>query len=172
MDLITVERYNFKPDWTIGRFLIYDNPVGFTIEDEMRQVKIRGETAIPFGEYDLGFRQSPKFSNEYFWSDLRQILVQRNLLNGYPNVKDFRPHDLIHIKNVPDFEYILFHWGNFDDDTDGCIIGGSSVGFARNRKGEMKEAVLNSRNFYRSVYPQLYPIIKKGGQRILITQVK
>jgi hypothetical protein len=170
--LLKIERYSFNPDWTIGRFLLHNRPVGFTIEDEIRSIKVKGETAIPFGEYELSFRQSPKFSDAFWWSDSQKILIPKEQLSSYKHIKDLRPHDLVWIKNVPDFEYILFHWGNFDDDTDGCVIGGAAIGFAKNRKGEMKECVLNSRAFYKLTYRLIYPLIKKGGQKILITKAK
>ena len=171
-NLLTVERYEFTPDWTIGRMLCQGQPVGFTIEDEIRAVKLHGETAIPYGTYDLGVRQSPKFSHEFMWSDKHKVLCQTSLICGYPHVKDFRPHDMIWIKDVPSFEYILFHWGNFDDDTEGCLIGGLSIGFAKNRKGVMKECVISSRVFYRSIYAKIYPLIKSGGQKISIQKAK
>lgn len=172
MDLLTVKRYNLKPDWTIGALSLQGEPIGFTIEDEIRQVKVHGETAIPYGSYSLGYRQSPKFSDAFWWSDTANRLVPKNVLSSYSHLKDLRPHDLIHVQNVPDFEYILFHWGNFDDDTDGCLIVGSSIGFAKNRKGILKEAVLNSKEFYRSFYQRAYPLIKKGSQKITITYAK
>lgn len=172
MELLTVERYNLKPDWTIGRLLVQGEPVGFTMEDEIRKVKVHGETAIPYGTYELGLRQSPKFSDEYLWSDSHQILIQKSLIDGYPQVKDFRPHDLIWIKNVPNFEYILLHWGNFDDETDGCLIVGAMVGFANNKHGIRKEAVLVSRQFYRALYPKIYSLIKNGSQKISICKAK
>lgn len=171
-ELLTVQRYEFTPDWTIGRMLCQGEPVGFTIEDEIRAVKVHGETAIPYGRYELGLRQSPKFSREYMWSDTHNILIQTSLISSYPQVKDFRPHDMIWIMNVPNFEYILFHWGNFDDDTEGCLIGGLSIGFAKNRKGNMKECVVSSRAFYRSIYPRIYSLIRSGGQKISIQKAK
>ena len=114
MDLLTVERYDFKSDWTIGRFLFNDVKDGFVLEDTVRPdgTKIHGRTAIPFGRYLLGVRQSPKFSKQYLWSDTHQILVRPSELSQFPNISDFREHDLIWLLNVPNFQFILIHWGN------------------------------------------------------------
>lgn len=172
MSLIQVERYKFTPDWSIGRIKVKEKPVGFSIEDEIRQVKLHGETAIPFGAYKLGFRQSPKFSDKFWWSDSQKILVPKSKLQACKHIKDLRPHDLIWLLDVPNFQYVLIHWGNFDDDTEGCLIVGSAIGFMRNKFGEMKEAVINSQFFYKTFYEMVYPIIKEGNQTILITQAK
>lgn len=53
--------------------------------------------SIPAGTYDLSFRWSPKF---------QQIMP--------------------HVENVPGFEEIEIHWGNYPSDTDGCLIVGQT----------------------------------------------
>lgn len=55
MDLLTVERYDFKSDWTIGRLLLNDVKDGFILEGTFRPdgTKIHGRTAIPFGRFYL-----------------------------------------------------------------------------------------------------------------------
>ena len=72
--LIKVSRYNLKPDWTISKLLLKDSNGlykldGYTVEDEIREVKVKGETAVPYGIYDLSYRQSPKFSKCFLYSD-------------------------------------------------------------------------------------------------------
>jgi len=48
--------------------------------------------------------------------------------------------DTFQVMNVPDRFFILFHAGNVDDDTEGCILVGSSV--VKFKNGD--RAVLNS----------------------------
>jgi hypothetical protein len=160
--LISVGRYNFKKDWTIGRFYINSKLTGFSVEDEMRQVKVKGETAIPFGSYDLGFRQSPKFSAQFLYSDSNKLLIEARERSKYKTITDWRNHDLVWVKNVPNFELILWHWGNDDDDTEGCLITGGGLGVFAGQEG-----VAGSRNFYKKHYPKIYEAVKAGNQKIL-----
>lgn len=53
--------------------------------------------AIPAGTYDLTIRHSPRFGR-------------------------LMPH----VENVPGFEGILIHWGNYAKDTEGCTIVGTT----------------------------------------------
>lgn len=136
MSLIKVERFIHKKDWTISKVYVDGKLFCYAIEDEKRDVKVKGETRIPDGIYELGTRWSPKFSSTY-------------------------NHDMIWVKNVPNFEFILIHWGNTDDDTDGCLILGDKIGVV---KGQ--EAVLNSRATYVKFYKAVIDKIKQGGQKI------
>lgn len=67
----------------------------FTLEDPVRDVKIKGKTAIPAGRYRLGLENSPRFG---------------------PNT--------ITVYKVPDFVGVRVHGGNTEDDTEGCPLVG------------------------------------------------
>ena len=69
-----------------------------TLEDELREVKVAAETAIPAGVFELEFVKSPKFGP-----------------------------DSIALLDVPGFDNILIHAGNTDVDTKGCIIVGDRI---------------------------------------------
>lgn len=165
-NLLIVERYDFEPDWTIGRLLINKVKDGFVVEDQIRKIgqpKVHGETAIPFGRYALSFRQSPKFSAKFLWSDAHKKLVWATQRANFPEITDFRDHDLIWLKDVPNFQFILVHWGNTDKDTEGCLIVGAKLGMVEGREG-----VVESRVYYQKMYERVYPIIKAGGQFISV----
>lgn len=57
---------------------------------------------------------------------------------------------MLHILNVPDFEYILIHCGNTQADTSGCLLVGSN---AQIIPGNM--SISNSRLAYRAFYPKV-----------------
>ena len=165
--LLKVKRFDFQPDWTLGKLLVSGAQDGFTIEDELRDIKVHGETAIPFGTYTLGFRQSPHFSKAFLYSDSKNLLIRATDKAKHTYTDDWRDHDLIWIKDVPGFEYILLHTGNHDGHTKGCLIVGSSI----QRKaflvdGVMKDGVGGSRDYYMKLYPKIYPLIAQGGQTI------
>ncbi|MDP1728453.1 MAG: DUF5675 family protein [Bacteroidota bacterium] len=136
MSLIKVERYLHHPDCEISRVSINGEFFCYSIEDEFRTTKIKGETCIPYGIYPLTTRWSPKFSPTY-------------------------KHDMIWVQNVPGFEYILIHWGNTVSDTEGCLILGDKIGVIN-----QKDAVLNSRATYLKFYAKAINQIKAGGQQI------
>ncbi len=131
---ICIERFLFERDCTVGRLYIDGVLKCFTIEDEMRTIKVRGETAIPYGVYKLGLRYSPKFSPKF-------------------------GHEMLWVKDVPGFEYVLIHWGNTDDDTDGCLVVGDKVGVISGQT-----AVLNSIATYKEIYKQVADVLTLGGQ--------
>ncbi len=166
-EILKVERYSFKPDWTLSRYYINDVLHGFGVEDEMRNIKVKGETAIPTGTYELGYRESPKFSTTFYYNDTANKLITSKDYAALSSVekKKWRPHDLIWVKNVPNFEYVLIHWGNTDDDTDGCYIVGNKVGVLDGQEG-----VVESRVNYMKLYPKLYPLVKSGKQYIKYTK--
>lgn len=161
MSLLRVDRFILKPDWTIGKLFVNDILDGYTVEDEIRNIKVPGETAIPYGNYKLGYRFSPKFSKSFLWSDTSKLLIEPKEKIKYPNIIDWREHDLIWIKDVPKFEYVLLHFGNTDLDTEGCLIVGKAIGVIGGREG-----VINSRAYYKILYPKIYPLIKQGGQEV------
>jgi len=65
----------------------------FSLEDVVRDVKIKGETAIPYGTYEVITNYSMRFKK-----------VMPLLLN------------------VPGFDGIRIHSGNTKADTEGCIL--------------------------------------------------
>jgi hypothetical protein len=146
MALIKVERFIHHADCEISRVYIRDKFFCFAIEDAARTTKIKGETCIPLGTYDLGVRHSPSFS---------------------PRLG----HDMIWVRNVPGFEYILIHTGNTISDTDGCLIVGKSIGTLKGKDGVVRDAVLTSKPVYFELYASVIDDIRAGGQQIEYTSV-
>jgi len=75
MKLITVNRNASEADCTLSKFFSDDGLVtGVGVEDEKRDKKVKGETRIDAGLYDLGLRISPRFSKEYFRDDNGNVI--------------------------------------------------------------------------------------------------
>jgi len=99
-----------KKGYSIGILYIDGKRICETLEDEdrglfedmslsdIRRVKVKGETAIPVGRYQITWTYSPRF---------RKMLP---LLNS-----------------VPGYEGIRIHSGNKARDTEGCILCGSNT---------------------------------------------
>jgi len=116
--------------------------LAYTLEDEQRDVKVWGETRIPAGTYKLKLREEGGFHNRY--------------LNKYGNTFH---KGMIHVQDVPGFEYILWHTGNTDEHTAGCLILGNTQ---TNNRIAKDGFVGNSVDAYKFVYSRVAAAIEAG----------
>lgn len=124
---------------TRGRLLVDDKFVCFTLEDEIRKNKVRGETAIPEGEYEITLRKEGGFHARY---SKRFGEMHKGML---------------WLRNVPNFEYILIHCGNTDHDTMGCLLVGELF-----REGGERSFLANSERAYKKLYPMVAKALLRG----------
>ena len=106
---LEVLRYSSGADSTLG-ILSENGPEGreflaYTLEDEFREDKVSAETRIPEGTYNVKLRTEGGFHNRY------------SKKFGVPWHKG-----MLHVQDVPGFEYILIHTGNTDENTMGCLL--------------------------------------------------
>ena len=114
----------------------------YTLEDEQRDVKVWGETRIPAGTYKLGLRTEGGFHNRY--------------LSRYG--ADFHK-GMIWVLDVPGFEWILWHSGNTDENTAGCLL----LGNTQTSNLVSKDGFIgSSRDAYKLVYPRVLAAIESG----------
>lgn len=95
-------RDTFTDKSTIGQLSIDDEFSSYTLEDADRKLedggtKIYGKTCIPRGTYQVIVDFSPKYNKE-----------------------------MPHVMNVPGYEGVRIHVGNRPEDTEGCILVGST----------------------------------------------
>jgi hypothetical protein len=114
----------------------------YTLEDEQRDVKVWGETRIPEGTYKLTLRTEGGWHNRY----LSKF--------GTPFHKG-----MIYVNDVPGFEWILWHAGNDDSDTAGCLLLGEGQESNLIKKDGW---VSSSVNAYKFVYPRVASAIEAG----------
>ena len=62
---------------------------------------------------------------------------------------------MLHVTNVPGFEYILIHLGNTEKDTAGCVLVGAS-------RDIVKGTIGGSEIAYRRLYPKVLKAIEAG----------
>ena len=106
---LTLKRLYKKDSYTIGKLYINDEYFCDTLEDtdrnltqdmsleEIKKIKVYGETAIPYGTYDCEITYSPKFKR-----------------------------DLPLIKDAKGFDGIRMHSGNSAKDSLGCVLVGEN----------------------------------------------
>jgi len=87
----------------------------YMLEDEYRDKKIRGETRIPEGFYDIKLRKYGKFYDKYCKSSIEAI---RSFTQKW---------GVMEIAGVRNFDDILIHCGNKESHTDGCLLVGEAV---------------------------------------------
>lgn len=120
---ITLKRIALKDTYTIGKLYINGEYFCDTLEDKVRDLnkngvfdngekKIYGQTAIPYGTYNVKWTYSNKF-------------------------KKYMPL----IENVPYFTGIRIHAGNSSADTQGCVLVGENkaVGKVLNSKNTVNK---------------------------------
>jgi len=143
--IVKLIRFSSQEDSTLGLLYIDGAFQCFTIEDEFREEKVHGETRIPEGIYELGIRAEGGFHERY-----KQRF--RGVHKG-----------MIEVKDVPNFKYILIHIGNWEDQTDGCLLLGNSA--KQNVTGS--GMVLESKIAYLRVYPIIMRALQKGKKVFL-----
>lgn len=142
--LLEVLRYSTCPTDTLGLLsLVGEGSKQFycyTLEDTAHAQKIAGDTRIPAGQYELSLRTAGGFHSRY--SEL------------FPDMHK----GMIWVRNVPNFEHILWHIGNTSIDTRGCLLLGDSARQNRAGPGQLVE----SKHAYARVYPLIRDLILQG----------
>lgn len=138
---ITVQRFSSGNGSTIGILLLECLFQCFTIEDEHRAKKLKGETRIPAGRYSVKLRTEGGFHQRYlqkFGADFHK--------------------GMLWITDVPDFDFILIHIGNDTDDTAGCLLVGNTAN--NNRHGD--GFVGDSTGAYKDLYQKVAKALMNG----------
>ena len=135
---LKVLRFSSQEDSTSGLLFLEDefglNFLCYTLEDERRALKVRGETRVPQGTYSIKLRTEGGFHERY---KKRFGALHKGML---------------HVINVPGFEYILIHTGNTDEHTAGCLL----VGDSQENNVIIKDGFIGkSTNAYKRIYKDI-----------------
>jgi hypothetical protein len=121
---LELQRDAFLPNGTTGRLSVDRKEFCFTLEPPRETSITDGSVCIPAGEYPVEIDYSPRF--------------------GRPMPRLF---------NVPEREGILIHWGNYVENTEGCILVGSSKSMIQSAVRE--PAVWDSRDTFDRLYREI-----------------
>lgn len=139
MDLKVI-RYNDNSESTLGLLFIDGKFECYTLEDEYREVKVKHDTRVPEGTYNVEYRTEGGFHERY---------KSRYGASHY---------GMLWVKNVPNFEYILIHSGNNDDHTSGCLL----VGNTSNNNNINDGFIGDSRTAYKNMYAKVSKALNEG----------
>ena len=144
---LKVLRFSSQEDSTSG-ILMEDTDLGlrflcYTLEDERRALKVRGETRIPAGKFNITLRTVGGMTQKY--------------AKRFPGIHK----GMLWVRDVPNFEYILIHCGNTDDHSAGCLL----LGDSQENNIIIKDGFIGkSRNAYKRVYSPIAKAIEKGEE--------
>ena len=146
---LKVLRFSSQSDSTNG--LLFDDSDGdmkflcYTLEDEYRSEKVRGETRVPAGVYKLELRTEGGFHARY--------------TKKYGSMHK----GMLHVTKVPGFEWILIHTGNTDEHTAGCLL----VGDSQENNALVKDGFIGKSTVaYKRIYPDIARAIQEEGATI------
>lgn len=132
---LDVVRTQFGKDATNGMLFVDGVFECFTLEDEVRDIKVMSETAIPLGEYEIKFRNVGGFDTKYkarYGSAFHKGMLE--------------------LQDVPNFKYILIHTGNTDQHTAGCLL----IGETQQDLDKGKDGFVGgSGDAYKKFYPKV-----------------
>jgi len=149
---IEVLRVSSEVDSTSG--LVFDVTDGrkflcYSLEDEYRNDKVMHETRVPVGTYKILLRKEGGFHGRYV-----------------KKYGDFHK-GMLHVQDVPGFEYILIHTGNTDEHTSGCLI----VGDSQENNQLLKNGFIGkSVQAYKRIYTPIAEALE-NGEEVTITYV-
>ena len=150
---LEVLRFSSQNDSTLGiLFNVSDGKrkfMCFTLEDEARDTKVMAETRIPAGIYDLKLRKAGGYHGRY------------TKKYGTKFHKG-----MIHVQNVPNFRWILWHTGNTDEHTAGCLLLGDT-----SQQNVSKSGFIGAST---DAYKRVYPIVAKAiesGERVRVKYI-
>ena len=135
---IIVRRITSNEEATLSTISIDSVFECFGLEDEYRKEKVAGETRIPAGRYKIGVRDVGGFHNRYS--------------SKFP---DFHK-GMLQVLDVPGFEYILIHIGNYENNTDGCLLVGTGCDTGST------PTVSHSGNAYQALYKKVIDAAVRG----------
>lgn len=144
---LRLTRFFPSAESTLGAMFIDCEPECFTLEDEYREVKVKGETRIPAGTYKVKFNESvtpltEKYRAKYPW---------------------FTFH--LEIQDVRNFKNVYIHIGNDDDDSEGCILLGDSLVNNQYKVGQVVDGFLgNSTQAFERFYKRVGEHLRQGGE--------
>ncbi len=121
----------------------------YTLEDEYRDNKVYSETRIPAGIYEIRFRTVGGFHAKYSkrFQDIHK--------------------GMLHIVDVPGFDYVLVHCGNTDEHTAGCLLVGDTQ---NNNMVEEDGFIGRSTAAYKRIYPKIAKALEQG-EEVTITYI-
>ncbi|MCK5644827.1 MAG: hypothetical protein KAJ19_28770 [Gammaproteobacteria bacterium] len=126
---LKLKRFSGADESTLGLIFVESGFFCYSLEDQHNEPKIKGETRIPAGRYQIILRNEGGMVTRY--------------------KKRFSWHGgMLWLQDVPGFTFIYMHVGNKDDDSDGCILTGDGQVQNVTERGQVTSSVAAYRRLY------------------------
>lgn len=141
-----VKRIRQGNNSTLSEIFVDNMLICYGLEDAVRELKIKSETAIPAGHYPL-------------------ILNTYGAMNArYKRKFPVLHQGMIEIKEIPNYSYVYIHIGNNFGDTAGCLLVGESWELI---EGDYE--LRRSKKAYLTLYQKLIRLMAKEQVLIAIS---
>lgn len=129
---LKLKRFSGADESTLGLIFVESEFFCYSLEDQFNEPKIKGETRIPAGRYQIILRNEGGMVTRY--------------------KKRFSWHGgMLWLQDVPGFTFIYMHVGNKDDDSEGCILTGDGQMQNVTERGQVTSSVAAYRRLYEVV---------------------
>jgi len=142
---LTLKRVRQGNNSTLSELYIDGQFQCYGLEDTVRDVKIKGRTAIPAGIYKLGINRGGGMNAAY--------------KKRFPGMHE----GMIEIKAIPNFSSVYIHIGNTHEDTEGCLLVGTYF-----HRSNADWGVYQSTEAYKQLYQTIIDMVKNGGVTLTI----
>ena len=139
--LIQLLRLQDNGNSTIGTIHLNGTFEAFSLEDTKNEPKIYGSTRIPSGEYEIKLRTEGMMNKTY---SKRFGDVHKGML---------------WLQDVPNFKWVYLHIGNTHEDTDGCILIGTTCDSTYKR-----QTVAGSALKYNKTYKKIVEALERDEE--------
>jgi len=136
---LTLKRVRQGNNSTLSELYINGTFQCYGLEDTVRDVKIKGRTAIPAGTYTLGLNRGGGMNTAY--------------KKRFPDMHQ----GMIEIRTIPNFSLVYIHIGNTHEDTEGCLLVGTYF-----HKSNDDWGVYQSADAYKQLYGTIIEQVKIG----------
>jgi hypothetical protein len=147
--LLVVRLYDSGID-TTGKLYFKSDKLRYvqTLEDSYNKEKVPGSTRIPAGQYEIKLRREGTHFEKYCNHSIPEIaeLTKR--------------YGILHLQNVPNFQYVLIHILNTALESQGCL----GVGHNVNNNSKEPGYLTNSSLAYIYLFKHIAPVFDRQEQ--------
>lgn len=120
--------------------------LGFVVEDTFHEIKVKAQTRIPAGFYELKINKA----------ETPLTLKHRIAYGAW-----FKFH--IEVTGIPNYSGVYFHAGNDEGDTEGCLLTNNTV----SNHWVIEKPGSSSVDATRRLYALVYPLLESGQKAFL-----
>ena len=142
---LTLKRVRQGNNSTLSELYINGTFQCYGLEDTVRDVKIKGRTAIPAGTYKLGINREGGMNTAY--------------IKRFPDMHE----GMIEIRAIPNFSLVYIHIGNTHEDTEGCLLVGTYF-----HKSNDDWGVYQLAEAYKQLYQTIIEMVQDGQATLTI----